>query len=66
MLHLLKGSREELAKYIKEQNKKIVVYGAGMIFSSIFSMHFQIWMYALPAAIIFYQLAHDTAPSVLF
>lgn len=31
MLHLLKGSREELAKYIKEQNKKIVVYGAGMI-----------------------------------
>lgn len=22
MLHLLKGSREELAKYIKEQNKK--------------------------------------------
>lgn len=24
MLHLLKGSREELAKYIKEQNKKLL------------------------------------------
>lgn len=31
MLQLLDGSRKELAKYIKEQNKKIVVYGAGMI-----------------------------------
>ena len=30
MLQLLDGSRKELAKYIKEQNKKIVVYGAGM------------------------------------
>ena len=29
MLHLLKGSREELAKYIKEQNKKIVLCGYG-------------------------------------